>query len=398
MKPKYILPTPQYTIELSPNVVDDDNDPLSFNWSVDGKETSHERILSVRLTEGDREIDVSVSDGQASASSRNTLTVEPDQIYPAKPFRLRYKGVRYYAGSVSPDWVGIPNPSDEEMDKQLDTIHNELGCNALIISGGVPSEERIIQCASMAIEKNFERIYVEPCYNNSTVDETVDRIANFAPRVRSLRERSEAVVYMMGHEFPLETAIVPGATQMERWNTTLSSSQAWNEVRAALPRMFVRIIQVCKANYGYPIAYAATPPEAYGDLVPWEDSAFESVVVDAYITDAYGWNEGWWVSLLRYLRRFRKPIIVPDFGMETYAGADKYGGDNPLHMDDNPYDEEPQARYITRELKMFHQAGIDGCFWVRYNHEYDREHGLYNPYTRKRKKGLYMYKSYQRVT
>lgn len=396
MKPKYVLPTPQYTIELSPNATDDDNDPLSFTWSVDGKEVSHENSYSTKLTEGDHEIGLRASDGRTSAFSKNTLAVEPDQIYPVKPLHLKYKGVRYYAGSVTPDWQGIPNPSDEEMDEQLDTIHYELGCNALIISGGEISEDRIIHCALMAIDKGFERIYVEPCYNNSTVDETIDKIGKFAPKVKSLRERSLAIVYMIGHEFQLETAIASGATQMERWKTQLASPQAWNTMRTVLPQMFKRIIQVCNSEYGYPITCAATPPEASDGLVPWSDPAFESVGVDAYITDAYGWDERWWVSMLSYLKRFRKPIIVPDFGMETYAGADKYGGDNPLYMDDKPYDEEPQARYIVREVNMFHRASIDGCFWVRYNHEYDKEHGLYNPYTRKRKKGFYMYKSYQR--
>jgi hypothetical protein len=163
--------------------------------------------------------------------------------------------------------------------------------------------------------------------------------------------------------------------------------------------MFRRIINVCKVKYGYPISYAATPPEAYYDLVPWEDPAFESVGIDAYIHDLPGLGETWIIALLDRLKRFRKPVCCADFGMMSYAGADKFGGANPLYVSQYPNDEEPQARYAKRELDMLNRARIDGCFGVQYNEQgFDKGHALYNPLTRKRKKRVYMYKSYQRVT
>ena len=160
--------------------------------------------------------------------------------------------------------------------------------------------------------------------------------------------------------------------------------------------MFKKIISVCNKNYGYPISYAATPPEAYENLVPWSNPAFESVGVDAYFHDFLGWNERWMLDLLSRLKKFRKPVIVPDFGMCSYAGADKWGGWNPLYVEQNPYDEEPQVRFMERTVKMLNQAKINGCFWVYYDDGFEKGHGLYNCSTLKRKKGFYMYKSYQR--
>lgn len=399
--PRYLLPSADQIIQFTNLSTSPDGNPLTFVWSVDGNVASDEKDFSAILPAGQHQIQLKVSDDNATRSKTTAITVETDQMYPTKLLNLRYKGVRYYAGSVQPYAKDIPNPSNEEMDEQLNTIHNELGCNAITVCGGEISEDRIIQCGLIAIDKGFERIYVNPSYNDSTVDETIDKIGKFATKLRNLREKSDAVVYMVGHEFQLETAIGSGATHDERWRNSLNSPQYWNKVTEVLPPMFKRIIEVCKTNYGYPITYAATQPEARDNLIPWYDPSFESVGIDAYLTDANGWNENWMINLLNTLKQFGKPIHCFDFGMETYAGADKYGGANPLYLDDNPYDEEPQARYIVRELNMLNQARIDGCFWgQRYNDKglgNARGHALYNPLTHKRKKGFYMYKSYQRA-
>jgi hypothetical protein len=81
----------------------------------------------------------------------------------------------------------------------------------------------------------------------------------------------------------------------------------------------------------------------------------------------------------------------------SFLDADKFGGWNPLNQN-SIYDEEPQVRYTVRTMNMLNQARIAGIFWVMYNDSFDRGHGLYNPLTRKRKKGFYMYKSYQIVS
>lgn len=406
-KPKYLVPSADQPIQFTNLSISPDGNPLTFVWSVDGNVMTNEKDFSAKLSSGQHQIHLNVSDGNATTSKSAAITVEPDQLtdsaYQQKPLYVKYKGVRYFVGkqsTVTPE-PDFPEPTNEEMDEQLTTIHDELGCNAITICGGLPSEDRMIQCALTAIDKGFDKIYVQPGYLDSTVDETIDSISKFAPKVKTLRDKSNAITLMVGHEFQIETVIVPGsgATLNDRWKYSQNNAQYWNMVKQILPPMFSRIVEVCKNNYGYPITYAATPQEARDSLIPWSNPAFESVGVDAYITDP-SMDEKWMGNLLNNLKQFGKPIIVPAFGMESYAGADKYGGSNPLYIDDNPYDEEPQARYIVREVNMFNQAGIDGCFWgARYNDkQYARGHALYNPQTLARKKGFYMYKSYQRVS
>jgi hypothetical protein len=165
------------------------------------------------------------------------VAVDPDQIYPIKPLHLKYKGVRYFAGSITPEWASLPNPSTEEMDEQLDTIQKGLGYSAVAICGGGPSEDRMIECGKIAIDKGFKPIFLQPSYLNATVDETIDRVGEFAVKVKSLRETSEAVVYMVGHEFQLETAIIRGDNYWERFANAYKSLD-WDKVMTTLPVAF----------------------------------------------------------------------------------------------------------------------------------------------------------------
>ncbi|MBS7622865.1 hypothetical protein KEJ39_04220 [Candidatus Bathyarchaeota archaeon] len=213
-------------------------------------------------------------------------------------------------------------------------------------------------------------------------------------KVKDLREMSDTVVYMVGHEFINETATVKSGGYFDHF---VNIPKYWSAIQAALPRMFRRIIDICKKNYDYKITYAATPPEAYYNLIPWEDPAFESIGLDAYLDNRWGMDENWMFNLISRLKVYRKPILDPDFGMMSYAGADKWESMSPAYIYNNFYDEGPQVRYGERMLKFLNRAKIDGCFWVQYNDNLDRGHGLYHPTSRKRKKGYYMYKSYQRV-
>jgi hypothetical protein len=280
------------------------------------------------------------------------------------------------------------------MDEQLDTIHHELGCNAIVIFAGGDYEDELIECARLAIEKGFDRIYVGPEYMAASPEETVERIGRLAPRVRTLREKSDSIVFLVGHEFGLETAIVPGNDWFERLEN-LKKGMGWDEITRILPGMFNKIIKVCNENYGYQIAYRAIAWTEV-DLVPWSNAAFESVGVDAYVQEGVGWTEDWILNLLSRLKMYRKPVCSMEAGCYAIKGAGRFAGQAPLP--ENPYDEDEQANYIRRYCDMLNRARIDGYYYTAYNDDWDKGYGLYNPDTRKRKKGFYMYKSYQRAS
>ena len=403
-RPSYLNPTDQQTIQFTNTSHDPDKDPLTYAWYVDGKLTSTQKDYYSKLPTGEHVVQLNVSDGISQDSLRQGITVEPDQIYPTNPLHLKHKGITYFAGPVPPDWAGIPNPDHDEMDEQLDTIHNELGCNAIIISGGEDYEGKLIECCRIAIEKGFERIHIQPRYMGASSDETVEKIGRFATEVRNLREISESVVYSVGHEFGLETAIIRGDNWSERVKNFLKG-EGRDKIRATLPKMFRDILAICRDNYGYKISYAAIADEA--GLVPWEDPAFESVGVDAILQEGLGSTEDWILDLLWRLKQYHKPVDSMEAGCMSFTGAGRIAGTAPLYNPQlRPYDEDEQANWIKRYCNLLNRAKIDGYFYTQYNDPpgWEKGYGLYNPGyrpyppNRKRKKGFYMYKSYQRVT
>jgi hypothetical protein len=44
------------------------------------------------------------------------VEVQPDQLYSTQPLYVGYKGVRYFAGPVTPE-LDLPNPTQHEMDE-----------------------------------------------------------------------------------------------------------------------------------------------------------------------------------------------------------------------------------------------------------------------------------------
>lgn len=403
VKPRYINPTTEDVVEFCyclhgpvPTT------PLLTTWTLDGTEVIHEPRYANKLSEGDHAIVLKVSDDESETVTSTTVTVEPDQIYPTKPLHVKYKGVNYCVGRpMTPEFTGYPSPDRDQMDEELDNIHKDLGCNAIIIAAGADSEDDLIECARMALQKGFfDRMYIEPHYWQYSVDETVERIARFAPRVRNLRESSEAIHFMVGHEFSLETSgIIPGDLWNDRVEYQTKHPDWQDRVWATFPRMFKDIIAVCKENYGYKISYAAIAGTAETDAVPWNDPLFESVGIDGGLVPVFGATDEVLFRQLSELKaKFRKPVIIPDFSCMTYTGADQWDGCVlPNAWENGPYDEDAQANYIKSYCDVLNSARIEGCFYWQYRENYDKNAGLYRG-GKSRKKGFYMYKSYQRAS
>jgi len=397
--PKYINPTTEYLIKLSTDAYDPDNDPLTYNWSIGGKDVSHEASFSTKLPEGRHWVGLEVSDGIESVGAGNSVTVEPDQIYPTQSLYVRYKGIGYSAGTYSPSTANIPTPTIDEMDEQLQTIHNELGCNAIMIYGGGDYENNLIECGRIAVEKGFELVYLQPKYLDATPEETIERIAKFADKVRVLREKyGNAISFCIGHEFGLETlGMIPG----DNWNERLEYQikhpyEEWVAgVKRELPEMFRKLIPVVKEIYNNGFTYAAAVWEA--DLVPWDDPSFEAVCTNAYLMERYGQTKSWVINHLRSLEKHKKPVFSSEWGCITTKGGDKFAGaPSTQEILESPYDEETQRNYIyIYGTDILNQAKIAGCIYTIYNENWDKGYGLY--YNKKRKRGWYQYKAFERV-
>ncbi len=393
IKPKYINPTNETMVRFINKSTYPGADPLTFTWLVDGQSVSQQKDYSTKLPVGQHQIQLRVSDGQTTASKSAAITVEPDQIYPTKPLQIKYKGMNYAAACVTPEFDTTPRtiPDHEELDEQLSTIHDELGCNAIFIEAGAGYEDKLIEACELAIQKGFDRIYVHAKYMHFTLDDTIDKLRTFAPAVTKLRKSSNSVVWAIGAEFTYAIkGIIPGDTfkDQQKWIHEHHNDYIDNQ-KANIPRAFQRILPIIKSNYDYPVAYAAGKNEV--DLVPWGDPVFESICWNAYLQPAYGEDEQFLINKLSELRRFGKPIISSEFGSATYKGA-AVSATTAVGYQGQPYDEDEQANSIDRYCKMLNRAPIDGAFVYIYNEEWDKGYGLYNGM--QRKKGFYMYKSY----
>jgi hypothetical protein len=395
-KPFYLNPTDQQTIQFMSSCYDADNDPLQYSWSIDGKPVSTQNDYTTQLPVGEHYIKLKVSDGVAENSVEQRMTVEPDQIYPTKKLHIKHKGMRMTVG-----WKGMPHTPTDITDEKLDTIRNELECNAVIIYGNTEFEDDLIEAGRLAIGKGFDRIYVAPMYLDLPFDQTIYKIGQFAKRIRVLRQLSEAIVFMVGHEFSLDAfGIIPGETYSDRTIYIREHTDAITRSYAVLPGMFRKIVELCKDNYGYQIAYAATAWEAE-DIVPWENPIFESVSSDAYIMKKVGWTDDVVRNHLLGLKRFGKPVNSTEWGCPTYKGAGYQAASDFLDEDlaKYPYDEDEQANYIAQYCSVLNGARISGAFYTQIDDERPKGYGLYKiGYGgASRKKGFYMYKSYQRT-
>jgi PKD repeat protein len=377
-KPSYLNPTDQQTIQFTNLSTDLDGDPLAYKWLVDGQLASEEKDYSAKLPVGPHTVELEASDPQIKTATTQAVTVEPDQIYPTKQLHIGYKGMRMMVG-----WKGMAWPIPIDItDEKLDIIHDELGCNAVLIFGNTEFEDDLIEAGRLAIRKGFDRIYVAPVYLDLPIDQTVQNIGRFAKKIRVLREASDSVVFMIGHEFTFDAyGIVPGETYPDRlWYPIQKPdwvrNSYWKVLNSTLPDAFRRIIALCRENYGYQIAYAATPDEA-ASIVPWSDPIFESVSSDAYIWENVGWTENWIVNHLSELKRFRKPVNSTEWGCMTYKRASQeWYHDAPEDLAKYPYDEDEQTKYIAQYCNTLNRARISGAFCNQLDDERLRGYGL----------------------
>ena len=180
---------------------------------------------------------------------------------------------------------------------------------------------------------------------------------------------SELTLFMRG--------IVPGRSLMAR----MKNPSFWQEARAGkhnapLNAFLAKANEAVRGVFGGLVTYASLIWEA----VDW--SPFDLVGVDHY-RDARIKNS--YLEMLEPLFAFGKPVVVTEFGMRAYQGAESSGtlgfgvvDGKTLLLHQLPFvgrlvrprlkkgtyvrDEALQAREITETLSLLDAAGVDGAF------------------------------------
>ena len=409
VSPRFLNPYVGQKVKFGYVVSDEDGDQLALKLIEDDqtvKEWTVEKAPNSQITnvddvisrsyqkEGGHKLVLEASDKDKKSKRWDDISfdVETEQIpdYPTKPLDVKYKGINYYATGIS-GW-GFYTPTKDQMNEHFDTILNELGCNAIIVTGDGNAEDHLIESTRLALGKGFDSVYIHPRYVNESIDTALEKLAKFAPKVKSLREESSKVVFMIGREFSIEQS---GIVRGSDWFTRLANiARDWNRIQSMFGPYTWKVISALNKSYGHELAYASGAWEA--DLVPWDNPAFESVMTNAYIDQYYGHTETNVLGQLSGLKRYGKPVHSTEWGCFAFPDGEKYGGGGSLFKPwQFPEDQKEQANYIIKYLNMLNRAKIDGSFYILYDDPFPQSTGLLNG--TRRRLGFYAYKSYRRA-
>ena len=289
--------------------------------------------------------------------------------------------------------------------REIEIIKNDLHCNAIRITG--LDINRLIASTQIALKQGLE-VWLCPTVWNKKQDQTLaytQRVAESAEKLR--REYPESLAFVVGGELSLfMNGILEGRNVMERMtklmarykqqqNNTERANPAeaisrlrdaeFNErLRAYLQKTVSSIRQVFRGK----ITYASLSWES----VDW--SLFDYVAVDHYRAERI---KAQYVEMLNPAFEFGKPVVITEFGVQTYQGAEINGaglGGNiidgksqafhslpvigrfvrPKLIGNHVRDEGLQARELLDQLSVLDKAGVYGAFvsvFVSQIHPYD---------------------------
>jgi len=298
--------------------------------------------------------------------------------------RMRGQGINFDTGFLS---VGTSTrePFEEEVVKrEMRIIRNDLHCNAVRITGGIP--DRLEVAATHAAAAGLE-VWFCPFISGLTQDELLGLLIDCAERAERLRRSGAEVVFVTGSELSLFTkGFFPGETLEERLAVIadpLRVRQVIPQIRERFGEFLRRAVGKVRARFAGKLSYASLPHEG----VDW--TLFDIIATDA----GYRTKE----TAPHFRERIRafvaqgkalgKQVAITEFGCPPYRGAAEAGGSELLMIEwengrparlkgDFVRDEEEQAAYIRELLEIFAAEGIDTAFvytFARYDLPYSHD-------------------------
>ncbi|MGA8017041.1 MAG: abortive infection protein [Candidatus Dormiibacterota bacterium] len=231
---------------------------------------------------------------------------------------MQYQGVHYDTGTVfrGPGYAISTRRTALDMSvvrRELEIVRDDLHSNAVRIVGS--DIGRITAVTQVALALGLE-VWFSPAYFEYPPEDTTLRLLAAAATASRLEAAHPGrVVFVAGSELTLfMRGIIPGKSVTARLrcfksDPALLTNGKLNEYLASLvPRL--------RAVFNGPLTYASLAFEQ----VDWEP--FDYVGVDHYrdarIKDRY-------VDMLQPFLSTGKPVIITEFGMRTYHGAESSG-------------------------------------------------------------------------
>lgn len=231
---------------------------------------------------------------------------------------MQHRGVHYDTGVIYRGPGYSTSTRREDLDygvvrRELEIIRDDLHANAIRLVGS--DLARLLTTTQIALEEDLE-VWFSPMFFNYSAQETATRLIEAAKELSSLTaSASDSVIFIAGSELTLFTSdIVPGKSielrlaQLKNDASLLRDGRLGSFLNALVPQL--------RSVFGGPITYASLPFEQ----VDW--GLFDFIGLDHYrderVKDRY-------ITMIEPLIATGKPVIVTEFGMRTYRGAQSSG-------------------------------------------------------------------------
>ncbi len=289
---------------------------------------------------------------------------------------LQHQGIHYDTGTTfrGPGYAISTRRADLNLSvvrRELEIIRDDLHANAVRIGGS--DVARMIATTEIALNLDLE-VWFSPAFFEYGSSETTSRLAAAARALSSLEEAHPGrVVFVAGSELTLFMSdLLPGKDIASRLSALKTDPSLLRDGK--LNDYLASLTAALRSAFSGPLIYAALPFEQ----VDW--SPFDFVGLDHYrearTKDRY-------VEMLRPYLATGKPVIITEFGMRTFRGAESSGvlgfgvtDTTRLYLHTRPVigrffrprlngiyerDEAMQARELGETIHELERAGVAGA-------------------------------------
>ena len=281
---------------------------------------------------------------------------------------MRGKGMTYDTGFVHRGHISRGELDAEVVRRELTIIRDDLHCNAVQITGGIP--DRLELVGTCAAELGLE-VWFSPYPLERDPADIHALFADCAQRAERLRSSGAEVVFVAGAELSImNPGFVPGDSQQQRLDHLLGDverrSERFRDTSQRVNAFLRDTVAIIREVFHGKVTYCAIPFEQ----IEWDmfDIMSVELIRSAAIADQYQ-------AGVRQLVASGMPVAITGFGTATYRGAGDGGGrameiaeydessGSPVRLlEEYERDEAGQADYVRELLEIFEAEAVDSAF------------------------------------
>jgi hypothetical protein len=279
------------------------------------------------------------------------------------------RGINYDVGTYyRKEELSRPDFDEDIIKKEIGLIKDELHCDAIKITGYDVS--RLSKASELALQQGLQ-VWLTPSYIDATKEEAATHLVACAIAAEKLRLTYSNIIFVTGFEYSIFLkGFVKGETIYDRLSRMFSPFNLilnllglkrglYNKLNAFLKGTMCEV----RKHFNGPVTYASGTWEK----INWD--LFDLVGIDHYLA---AYNKSFYNKQLEAYYKFKKPIVVMEFGCCAYKGAEEKGpmgwaitemsGGRRMIKNGYTRDESIQANYIAEVLDIISQQQVHAVF------------------------------------